>query len=109
MNLWTIPLWRRRALVSAGAVCLTGAVAGFLAPGFFVGEADWLVALGGALLAGLCLFGHFAWLLWMIGFIGWKSRPKDVFSKDEAITTRTSCPSITRTWTGWLPGFAKLG
>jgi membrane glycosyltransferase len=60
------------------------------APGFFVGPADWLIGFGGALLVLLCLFGHFSWLLWMIGFIGWRSRPTEHISADEPITTRTA-------------------
>jgi len=82
-------VWRR-ALLLFGTVLMTVLAAGVFARGFFVGPADWVVALGGALLAALCLFGHFSWLLWMIGFIGWRGRPVDPESPDEPVTTRTA-------------------
>jgi len=69
---------------------MTVLVLGVFARGFIVGSADWLVGLGGALLVLLCLFGHFSWLLWMIGFAGWRSRPADAIPSCEPITTRTA-------------------
>jgi membrane glycosyltransferase len=48
------------------------------------------VALGGAFLLILCLFGHFSWLLWMIGFAGWRSRAREQSAPDEPIQTRTA-------------------
>ena len=89
-GIWRIPLVWRRALLLFGTVLMTVLAAGVFARGFFVGPADWVVALGGALLAALCLFGHFSWLLWMIGFIGWRGRPVDPESPDEPVTTRTA-------------------
>jgi hypothetical protein len=50
----------------------------------------WLVGLGGALLLLLCLFGHFSWLLWMIGFVGWRTRFREDIPPDEPITARTA-------------------
>ena len=67
-GIWRIPLVWRRWLVLGGAVAMTVLVLGVFAPGFFVGPADWMIGLGGALLLLLCLFGHFSWLLLRIGF-----------------------------------------
>jgi membrane glycosyltransferase len=69
---------------------MTVLVLGVFARGFFVGPGDWLVGLGGALLFLLCLFGHFSWLLWMIGFVGWRTRPSEAIPPNEPITTRTA-------------------
>jgi membrane glycosyltransferase len=90
MNIWGIRMKWRRASIILGVICLTPAVCMAFAPTLFVGRTDWLVALSGSFLAGLCLFGHFAWLLWIIGFIGWNSRPKETSSVGEAITSRTA-------------------
>jgi membrane glycosyltransferase len=90
MNLWKTKLRCRRQLLLLATIGMTGLAGGLFAPAFFWGEGDWIVALGGALLTGLCLFGHFAWLLWMIGFIGWKSRPREANSPDGAIAARTA-------------------
>jgi membrane glycosyltransferase len=87
MDIWNFPLRRRRVLLGVGSFLLTG-VLGFLAPGFFWGKADLLVATGGALIVGLCLFGHFSWLLWMIGFAGWHGRPQE--KSDGPIKSRTA-------------------
>ena len=61
---------------------MTFLVVGVFARSFFVGPADWVIALGGALLAALCLFGHFSWLLWMIGFVGWRTCPREEFGPE---------------------------
>ena len=90
IGIWRFPLVCRRWLVLGGAAAMTLVVLGVFAPGFFVGPADWLIGLGGALLLLLCLFGHFSWLLWMIGFVGWRSRPTEHIPADEPITTRTA-------------------
>jgi membrane glycosyltransferase len=89
-GIWWLPLACRRWLTLGGAAAMTFVVLGVFAPGFFVGPADWLIGLGGALLVLLCLFGHFSWLLWMIGFIGWRSRPTEQIPSGEPITTRTA-------------------
>ena len=90
LSLWTLPLPWRRCLILLSALDMTGLVVGVFARGFLVGPADWVIALGGVLLAALCVFGHFSWLLWMIGFVGWRSRPKEEFPAEEAITSRTA-------------------
>lgn len=69
---------------------LTLVVVLVFSPRFFFGPADWLVAAGSGLLLGLCLFGHFSWLLWMIGFIAWRSRRREPAAIDERITSRTA-------------------
>jgi membrane glycosyltransferase len=90
MDIWRTSLQARRKFILLATIGMTALAGGLFAPGFFWGKADWVVAVGGALLAGLCSFGHFAWLLWMIGFIGWKSRAQETYSPDEVITTRTA-------------------
>jgi membrane glycosyltransferase len=97
--------------VLVGSIGMTALAGGLFAPGFFWGKADWVVAVGGALLAGLCLFGHFAWLLWMIGFVGWKSRPRETYSPDELITTRTAIimPIYHEDVTVWRRGSGRPG
>jgi membrane glycosyltransferase len=90
IGLWSLPLAWRRWLILLGSIVLTVLVCGLFAPGFFYGPADWVVALGGALLAALCLFGHFSWLLWMVGFIAWRTRPRHELAAGEAITSRTA-------------------
>ncbi len=89
-GIWRIPLPWRRALILLAAVGMTVLTGGLLAPELYWGKADWLVALGSVLLTALCLFGHFSWLLWMTGFVGWKSRPKEDDLAQERITTRTA-------------------
>jgi membrane glycosyltransferase len=90
MNLWQIPLQRRRWLIIAATPWMTLLVLGVFARGFFIGPADWVVALAGALLGVLCLFGHFSWLLWVIGFCAWRSRPKEEVALDTPLSTRTA-------------------
>jgi membrane glycosyltransferase len=89
-GIWGIPLRWRRGLILLATIGMTVLTGGLLAPAFYWGKADWLVALGSALLTGLCLFGHFSWLLWMMGFVGWKSRPPEDDTPEERITTRTA-------------------
>ncbi|MEK7676184.1 MAG: hypothetical protein AAB676_10175, partial [Verrucomicrobiota bacterium] len=89
-GIWRIPLAGRRALLFFGTILITVLAGGVFARSFFVGPADWVVALGGAFLLILCLFGHFSWLLWMIGFVGWRTRPVGRDPPDEPITTRTA-------------------
>ena len=63
------------------------------ARGFFMGPADWMTA-GGALILILCLFGHFLWLLWMIGFAGWNTRNRKWQMADGKMNLLTSADSI---------------
>jgi membrane glycosyltransferase len=90
MNIWRIPLILRRALVLLAATSITLLVGWGLSPVLLFGRADWLIAIGGALLACLGLFGHFAFLLWIIGFVAWNSRRTDRLRGDEWISTRTA-------------------
>lgn len=77
-------------MLGVATLLLTLLVACVFSRRFFFGPADWLVAVGSALLLGLCVFGHFGWLLWMIGFAAWRSRPREHFADTEAVTTRTA-------------------
>jgi hypothetical protein len=53
-GIWGIPLRWRRRLVLVGSIGMTALAGGLFAPGFFWGKVDWVVAVGGALLGGLC-------------------------------------------------------
>jgi membrane glycosyltransferase len=90
MNIWRTPLETRRWLTLLATIAMTGLAVGVLAPDLFWNQRDGLLRLAGALLTGVCLFGHFGWLLWMVGFMGWKSRAREVESRGDAITTRTA-------------------
>lgn len=88
--LWRLPLSCRRLLVLAGAVLMSFVVAATFARRLYDASDDPVVALGGTLIGVLCLFGHFSWLLWMIGFVAWRFRPAGGAAQGAAITTRTA-------------------
>lgn len=87
---WRLRFRPRRVMLFALTAVITATVCAVFARGFFSGPADGVVAFGGALLLMLCTFGHFSWLLWMIGFMAWKSRSDGSPAGDRPIMTRTA-------------------
>lgn len=88
--LWCLPLFARRIILLVATIGMLVATNLLFAKGFFFGPADWVIATSGAMLLLLVGFGHFSWLIWMIGFLGWRSRPVEVFSPNQAIDSRTA-------------------
>ena len=88
--IWRLPLAGRRWLLFGGTALMSFGVAAVLAPRLYVAPRDPVTALGGVLLGVLCLFGHFSWLLWMIGFLGWRFRPTGRPAGDARVSTRTA-------------------
>lgn len=93
MSVWDLSLSQRRWLMVGGTIGLTVLAGGVFARGFFVGPADWVVAVGGGLLLALCLFGHFSWLLGMIGFVGRRSRPVEEPAIEDVRSSAPTCRS----------------
>lgn len=88
-EIWCRDLVSRRLTLTAGAVFLTLAVAIGIAPELYIGAANASVAGAAVMLLTVCFFGHFNWLLWIVGFIGWKCRPRTQPSAHSRIASRT--------------------
>jgi len=87
-SFWTRGLVVRRLGLSILAAVLTFGVTAGIAPSIYGRRADFGTAAGGILLLIVCFFGHFNWLLWMVGFLSWMGRPR---SRDDGrIVTRVA-------------------
>jgi len=88
--LWCLPLFACRIVLLVATISMLVAANLLFAQGLFFGPSDWVIATSAVMLLFLVGFGHFSWLIWMIGFLGWRSRPVEVFSPNQAIDSRTA-------------------
>lgn len=89
-SIWCASVAARRWALLLGAAILTVTGLWALAPAVLVSPATWEMAAAAVLLGVLCLFGHFNWLLWVVGFVAWRHRPRSAENRATAVTTRTA-------------------
>ncbi len=90
MRLWSLQCHWRRIAVLVGALIPTVGMLCAFTPGLLLGRANVSTELSLGFLAVLCFFGHFNWVLWMIGFLGWRSRPASLLRDDIPIASRVA-------------------